>query len=86
MAGYWLRAGGIVHLVLVHSDRTQSEPIPPMRYAGLGLSVVGDVCVGASSLVFAFDGGEAWKGELPFLCASLTWSVPAITALAAVWA
>lgn len=84
MAGYWLRAGGIVHLVLVHSDRTQSEPIPPMRYAGLGLIVVGEPFVGASSLVAA--SGEVREGDLLFLCALLTWSVPAITALAAVWA
>jgi len=55
-----------------------------MRYAGLGLIVVGEPFVGASSLVAA--SGEVREGDLLFLCALLTWSVPAITALAAVWA
>jgi drug/metabolite transporter (DMT)-like permease len=55
-----------------------SERIGPMRYAGLGLIVVGDLFVGASSLVSAFDGGEVWKGDLLFLCASLTWSIYAV--------
>lgn len=54
------------------------EPVGRMRYAGLGLIVVGDVFVGGPSLAAAFDGGEVWKGDALFLCAALTWSTYAV--------
>jgi len=41
---------------------------------GLALIVGGDLLVGGSSLLRAFDGGEVWKGDLLFMTAALCWS------------
>jgi drug/metabolite transporter (DMT)-like permease len=55
-----------------------SERIGPMGCVGLAFIVVGDLFVGGSSLLRAFDGGEVWKGDVLFLCASLTWATYAV--------
>ena len=44
------------------------------RAVGLVLIVLGDLLVGGSSLLRAFDGGEVWKGDLLFMAAALCWS------------
>ncbi len=51
------------------------ERIQPWRAAGLALIVLGDLIVGAASLLLAFRGGDVWKGDLLFLAASLTWAL-----------
>ena len=51
------------------------ERIQPWRAAGLTLIVLGDLIVGATSLLLAFRGGDVWKGDLLFLAASLTWAL-----------
>lgn len=51
------------------------ERIQPWRAAGLALIVLGDLIVGAASLLSAFRGGDVWKGDLLFLAASLTWAL-----------
>lgn len=55
-----------------------SERIGPMRCVGLVFIVVGDLFVGGASLHSAFDGGEVWKGDLMFLCASAAWATYAV--------
>jgi drug/metabolite transporter (DMT)-like permease len=50
------------------------DRITPMRAAGLSLIVVGDLLVGGSSLLHAFDGGEIWKGDLMFMSAAFCWA------------
>ena len=58
------------------------------RLLGLGLILGGGLLVGGASLLKAFDGGEVWKGDLLFVCASTTWATYTVTcrkhALAAV--
>ena len=58
------------------------------RLLGLGLILCGGLLVGGASLLKAFDGGEVWKGDLLFVCASSTWAFYTVTcrkhALAAV--
>jgi drug/metabolite transporter (DMT)-like permease len=44
------------------------------RAMGLACILVGDLLVGGSSLLHAFDGGEVWKGDLLFMCGALCWS------------
>lgn len=44
------------------------------RAIGLVLIVLGDLLVGGSSLLSAFDGGEVWKGDLLFMVAAFCWS------------
>ena len=51
------------------------ERIQPWRAGGLALIVLGDLIVGATSLLLAFRGGDVWKGDLLFLAASLTWAL-----------
>ena len=51
------------------------ERIQPWRAAGLTLIVLGDLMVGATSLLLAFRGGDVWKGDLLFLATSLTWAL-----------
>ena len=50
------------------------ERLTPARAAGLALIVGGDLLVGGSSLVQAFEGGDVWKGDLLFLGAGICWS------------
>lgn len=61
--------------VLILRDR-----ITPARAMGLVLIVAGDLLVGGSSLLQAFDGGEIWKGDLLFMSAALCWSVYSVLA------
>ncbi len=51
------------------------EPLTPTRVAGLSLIVAGDLLVGGTSLLQAFDGSGTWRGDLLFLCAGMTWSM-----------
>lgn len=51
-----------------------SQTISKVRAIGLTCIVLGDVLVGGSSLLKAFDGGEVWKGDLMFMCAASCWS------------
>ena len=50
------------------------ERLTAWRVAGLACIVAGDVLVGGSSLMNAFDGSDTWKGDLLFLVASMTWA------------
>ena len=54
--------------------------VGPAQAAGLALIVAGDVLVGGSSLLRAFDGGEVWKGDLLFMVAALCWSCYSVLA------
>lgn len=58
-----------VFAILLLGDR----PTAP-RLAGLALIVAGDLLVGGSSLLHAFDGGSVWKGDLLFLGGSACWA------------
>jgi drug/metabolite transporter (DMT)-like permease len=51
-----------------------SQSISKVRAIGLACIVLGDLLVGGSSLLKAFDGGEVWKGDLMFMCAASCWS------------
>lgn len=51
------------------------ERLTSWRLLGLALIVGGDLLVGGSSLRSAFEGGQAWKGDLLFLCASMSWAL-----------
>lgn len=59
-----------VFAVLLLGDRLTAP-----RAAGLALIVAGDLLVGGSSLLRAFDGGEVWKGDLLFLGGSACWAL-----------
>lgn len=50
------------------------------RALGLGLIFCGDLLVGGTSLLKAFDGGETWKGDLLFLSASTCWAFYSVLA------
>jgi len=50
------------------------ERLTPTRAAGLALIFGGDLLVGGSSLLAAFDGGSTWKGDGLFLAAGVSWS------------
>lgn len=50
------------------------------RVVGLVLIVIGDLLVGGSSLLRAFDGGEVWKGDLLFMTAAFCWSCYSVLA------
>jgi drug/metabolite transporter (DMT)-like permease len=50
------------------------QSISKIRAVGLLCMVVGDLLVGGSSLLKAFEGGEVWKGDLMFMCAACSWS------------
>lgn len=56
------------------------DRITPARAIGLGLIFCGDLLVGGSSLLKAFDGGETWKGDLLFLSASTCWAFYSVIA------
>ena len=51
------------------------QRITPSRALGLALIVVGDLLVGGSSLLHAFEGGDVWIGDLLFILSSVVWSV-----------
>jgi drug/metabolite transporter (DMT)-like permease len=44
------------------------------RVLGLVFIVGGDLLVGGSSLLKAFEGGEVWKGDVLFMTAAVCWS------------
>lgn len=50
------------------------DRITPARALGLGLIVLGDLLVGGSSLLQAFDGGEVWKGDVLFMLTAMCWA------------
>lgn len=54
--------------------------VTPARAAGLVLIVVGDILVGGSSLLHAFDGGRVWIGDLLFMGAASSWAVYSVLA------
>ena len=54
--------------------------ITPARAVGLVLIVAGDVMVGGSSLLRAFEGGQVWIGDLLFIAAALSWSIYTVLA------
>lgn len=56
------------------------DRITPARAVGLGLILCGDVLVGGSSLLKAFEGGETWKGDVLFLSASTCWAFYSVIA------
>jgi drug/metabolite transporter (DMT)-like permease len=51
-----------------------SQSISKVRAIGLVSIVLGDLLVGGSSLLKAFEGGEVWKGDVMFMCAACCWS------------
>jgi drug/metabolite transporter (DMT)-like permease len=56
------------------------DRITANRALGLGLIFCGDLLVGGTSLLKAFDGGETWKGDLLFLSASTCWAFYSVIA------
>ena len=51
-----------------------SQSISKVRAIGLVCIVLGDLLVGGSSLLKAFDGGDVWMGDVMFMCAACSWS------------
>lgn len=56
------------------------ERLGAARIAGLACIVLGDLLVGGSSLLHAFDGGEVWKGDLLFMTAAACWATYSVLA------
>ena len=56
------------------------ERITAARALGLGCIVAGDLVVGGSGLLSAFDGGQVWKGDLIFMSAAFCWSAYSVLA------
>lgn len=50
------------------------ESLSRGRALGLALIACGGLLVGGMSVVRALDGGDAWRGDLLFMAASLTWA------------
>ena len=50
------------------------ERLHGYRLIGLAMIISGDLLVGGSSLLHAFDGGTVWIGDVLFMCASFCWS------------
>jgi len=50
------------------------ERLHGYRLIGLAMIIGGDLWVGGSSLLHAFDGGTVWVGDILFMCASFCWS------------
>ena len=50
------------------------EHLHGLRLLSLAMIVGGDLLVGGSSLLHAFDGGTVWIGDVLFVCASVCWS------------
>jgi drug/metabolite transporter (DMT)-like permease len=51
------------------------EHLGRARVAALALIFAGAISVGGASLLKAFEGGDVWKGDLLFICASTCWAV-----------
>ncbi|MFN3377228.1 MAG: DMT family transporter [Burkholderiaceae bacterium] len=56
------------------------DHITRARALGLALIVAGDLLVGGSSLLSAFDGGDVWKGDLLFMAAAACWGTYSVMA------
>ena len=56
------------------------DRITPARAVGLGLIVLGDLLVGGSSLLQAFDGGDVWMGDVLFMLAAMCWATYSVLA------
>ena len=56
------------------------ERITPARATGLAFIVAGDLLVGGTSLLKAFEGGVVWKGDLLFMSAAFCWSIYSVLA------
>jgi len=56
------------------------DHITPLRAAGLALIVAGDLLVGGRSLLAAFSGGDAWKGDVLFMLAASCWATYSVLA------
>ena len=50
------------------------ERLHGLRLLSLAMIVGGDLLVGGSSLLHAFEGGTVWIGDLLFIAGSLSWS------------
>ena len=50
------------------------ERLTPPRIAGLALILAGDLIVGGHSVLQAMAGGSTWKGDVLYLCGSLSWA------------
>ena len=56
------------------------DHITPLRATGLALIVAGDLLVGGRSLLAAFSGTEAWKGDVLFMLAASCWATYSVLA------
>ncbi len=56
------------------------ERFTQQRALGLVLIACGGLLVGGASLLKAFDGGNVWKGDVLFVCASSTWAMYSVLA------
>ena len=56
------------------------ERITPARATGLAFIVAGDLLVGGTSLLKAFEGGVVWKGDLLFMLAASSWATYSVLA------
>ena len=56
------------------------ERLTPARVTGLVCIVAGDLLVGGTSLLHAFDGGNVWKGDVLFMLSAFCWSVYSVLA------
>jgi drug/metabolite transporter (DMT)-like permease len=45
------------------------------RLIGLAAIVAGNLLIGSTSLLQALDGDHTWKGDVLFLCASMSWAL-----------
>jgi len=50
------------------------EQLHGLRLLSLAMIFGGDLLVGGSSLLHAFDGGTVWVGDVLFVCGSFCWS------------
>ncbi|MEN9586426.1 MAG: hypothetical protein RIT15_1, partial [Pseudomonadota bacterium] len=56
------------------------ERFTRQRALGLVLIACGGILVGGVSLLKAFDGGNVWRGDVLFVCASSTWAMYSVLA------
>ena len=56
------------------------DHITPLRATGLALIVAGDLLVGGRSLLAAFSGADAWKGDVLFMLAASCWATYSVLA------
>jgi drug/metabolite transporter (DMT)-like permease len=54
------------------------ERLSAARVAGLALILAGDLLVGGHSVLQAMAGGGTWKGDVLYLCGSLSWAFYAV--------